>query len=958
MEIIYSCILAFFLCVFSSVNAQVNKDTHIPINSSSIDGSIRYGVLDNGFTYYIKHLDSLPEVKMNLTVKVGSYYENDKELNFAHAVEHLAFRETKKFPKGKGFAGNTKLLSTLGMNRKDLGGMTSSDQTNYYLEAPATKNSLKTGILWFSDILYGLDLSEQSIDRERGVLIQEYIMAQNNVDSAERNRLKSKLFPWISDRSNFVQHNKNFPYENLRMFYDKWYRPDRAALSIIGNIHNAEQVESLIKKEFETPRSTTLQNSKNDAVINSLKKRPGFGVVKSQVQPAKNSQKYPVEIQLNYSHKLSQEDNGIISAIKQKISAQLLSKVLNERFQELENSFTKSSEFYSFYRPFVEQLEMVGTYNNFKVIVKADTLKEKEALKSAIELLKQLKKYGMKKPELVESKKAVLREYPVISNINYGYWQKQIRNHFTRGELLPENKDSLIRTFIKELSLEEINKFAYSFFYAMPEDIGLILPMNYESDLTSEKFTRNYISKSFRKPITPYEPPETIDYLISPEETQKMKIDKPILINDGVLESKEYVLSNGMKLILKPNDNLKGDKITIRGFYKNGASCFSKEDHYSAILAPSLVKNSGAGQFDKFELKRFYQNTTSLKNGFDQYINYDEAGFKASVNNEEVEILMQLIYLFLTKPHQNHLAYEQWKREQLIFSETAINPVNYLNNKLNDLIEDRTAKPSGIKRIEAINEVEFDKAIKIYKSLFSNPQDLTLIITGDFNKERLLPIIQKYLGNLPPNSKIKCDKENPVLLASGPISKNISLGNSQDGEIAYYAICYVKGRDSRDEWKEELKVKVLGNVINGLLYRLRSEEELALYYFSAGGYYNRAMNRYELELRLNCTQEELVLVQNKTNDIIYDVKQGNFPESYLKDKLEELVSQYSKDGTLSLWNNESLYRYYKHDEPIVALEEIQNFLSKITIEDIKETANKYFKNEYKYELKSKGTEQF
>ncbi|WP_034892280.1 M16 family metallopeptidase [Gillisia sp. Hel_I_29] len=963
MKIIYKCFLPFFLLVYSSVNAQINKETQLPMDPSTIDGGIIYGVLDNGFTYYIKPVDSLPDIKMNLMVKVGSYYESDEEVNFAHAVEHLSFRATKNFRKQKGLAGNTKLLSALGMSTEDLGGMTGADQTNYFLKAPVTEKALKTGILWFSDIMSGLDISKQSVDRERGVLLQEYLLKQNESGSNRiKNQLKSMLFPWISDRKNFVWHNKNFPYEDLQMFYEKWYRSDRAALSIIGKIQNPAQLKSLIKKQFETPRSTTPPNSKNDVVTRSLKKRPGFGIVKSQVQHTNNSGKHSVEIHLNYANKITPEDSRMMSGIEQKIQADLLSKVLNKRFKELQNSFHKSSEFYSMYRPFVELLEEREINNNFKVVIRTDTLKKKKALQDGIGHLKQLKKYGIKKSEFQESKKELLSEYPLISDSNYGYWQQQIRDHFIRGESLPEHKNSKIRSFIKNLSLEEINKFAYDFVSGMPEDIGIILPQYYKTELISEKFTRNYISKSFSKPVTAYELPETIDYLISPEEKQNLKIGNPMSINDGVLESKEYVLSNGIKLILKPDKYSQSDKMTIRGFSKNGASCFPEKDHNSAILAPSLVKNSGAGQFDKFELNRFYQTTTSLKKGVDLYVNYNEAGLKASVNNDELEILMQLIYLFLSKPHQNQLAYEHWKREQLLFSETAINPINDLNNKLNELIEDKSAPPIGAKRIEAIKEVELNKALDIYNGLFTRPGELTFIITGNFEKEKLLPIIQRYLGNLPTHfksdSEIVCEPGKPISLAEGPISKSINLENSQNADNAYYALAYIKGKESIGDWKEELKVKVLGKVANALLYRLRNEEELALYYFSAGGYYNRAMGRYELKFRLNCTQEELSLVEKKTKDIIDDIQRGNFSESYLQKAIEELISQYQQFEDLSLWNNESLYRHYKYNEPIIKVDEIQNFLSSLTVEDIEETAQKYFKNEFKYELKSKSKQQF
>ncbi len=106
-----------------------------------LDPQVRYGVLENGMTYYIRSND-LPKDRADFYIvfNVGAILENDNQDGLAHLTEHMAFNGTKNFPK-KG------VLDFLERNGVAFGhnvnAFTSLDVTAYNLnDVPVTDESV------------------------------------------------------------------------------------------------------------------------------------------------------------------------------------------------------------------------------------------------------------------------------------------------------------------------------------------------------------------------------------------------------------------------------------------------------------------------------------------------------------------------------------------------------------------------------------------------------------------------------------------------------------------------------------------------------------------------------------------------------------------------------------------------------------------------------------------------
>ncbi|HBK33119.1 MAG TPA: peptidase M16, partial [Porphyromonadaceae bacterium] len=216
------------------------------------DPAVRTGKLENGLTYYIRQ-NKTPENRVDFYIaqNVGSMQEEDPQAGLAHFLEHMAFNGTTHFP-GKS------MLNYLQDNGIQFGGninaYTSFDQTVYYISnVPAdNKNLVDSCILVLYDWSCGIALEEEELDKERGVIREEW-----RTRGGSQQRLTDKLLPALYPGSKYANRMpigsidviNNFKPEEIRAYYHKWYRPDLQGIIIVGDV-NVDETEKKVKDLF------------------------------------------------------------------------------------------------------------------------------------------------------------------------------------------------------------------------------------------------------------------------------------------------------------------------------------------------------------------------------------------------------------------------------------------------------------------------------------------------------------------------------------------------------------------------------------------------------------------------------------------------------------------------------------------------------------------------------------
>ena len=199
--------------------------------------------LDNGLTVLVQHDNSTPIVAMNILYAVGSKDEQPDKTGFAHLFEHLMFGGSVHIPKY-----DRPLEIAGGENNA----FTNSDFTNYYLTLP--KNNLEVAFWLESDRMLSLAFNPTSLEVQRQVVIEEFKQNYLNQPYGDVYLLLKPLaykkhpYRWNTIGKE-IGHIEKATMEDVRQFYNQFYNPDNAILSVSGNV-TVTEIQTLANKWF------------------------------------------------------------------------------------------------------------------------------------------------------------------------------------------------------------------------------------------------------------------------------------------------------------------------------------------------------------------------------------------------------------------------------------------------------------------------------------------------------------------------------------------------------------------------------------------------------------------------------------------------------------------------------------------------------------------------------------
>jgi len=200
-------------------------------------------ILDNGLVILMNVDKTTPLVAFNILYNVGSKYEEESKTGLAHLFEHLMFSGTKQVPD---FDYRTQIVG--GENNA----FTNADITNFYITIPS--QNIETAFWLESDRMTNLVLSKEKFETEKSVVIEEFKETTLNVPYGEMWHHLAKLtykkhpykWPTIGKK---IEHIENFKLDDIFDFYNKFYHPKNAILSISGNFDQDNVIE-LAEKWF------------------------------------------------------------------------------------------------------------------------------------------------------------------------------------------------------------------------------------------------------------------------------------------------------------------------------------------------------------------------------------------------------------------------------------------------------------------------------------------------------------------------------------------------------------------------------------------------------------------------------------------------------------------------------------------------------------------------------------
>lgn len=894
-----------------------------------LDPAVKVGVLPNGLTYYIRH-NEWPEKRCDFYIaqKVGSIQEEENQRGLAHFLEHMCFNGTTHFP-GDALK---QYLERIGVKfGENLNAYTSFDETVYNINNVnvETAGAIDSCLLILHDWSHDLLLEDKEIDKERGVINEEWRMRRSAMM-----RMQEAAFKDLFAGSRYADRMPigtmdivmNFPYEDLRSYYRRWYRPDLQGLVIVGDV-NPDEIEQKIKDMFADIAPAAADAAKREAIPVPDNDEPLVSIQKDKEQTVA----YAI---LMFKHEATPRDfKDKVPYLMVKYLMGAVSGMFAERLHEL--SQKPDCPFMQASVDFDEYLVAKSKESVNASIVMKDG-QYLQAIAAIYRELLRAKRGGFTEAEYERYKQEYLSrldaQYEARDKVQNTRYVNEYVRHFLDNEPVPgiEWMHQNMKQVVPMLPLEAVNQTFPELISDKNRAIALFMPDKEGLQYPTKEEILKTLAEVDAEEIEVFKEEINNDPLV-PELKSKAKVKS---IKDDIFGSKMITLSNGIKIRVKQTD-YSPNQISMKAVSWGGSSLYSNDEYLCSGNA-GMVSLGGWGTFTASQLNK-------KLSGIQASVNPTVADRTESLNGscvkKDFETLLQLTYLCFTAPHRDDDAYQStMARLQDILKNQDMDPQTALSDSIASILYNNNVRAKRM-RSEDVGKISYDRILEIYKERFANAADFDFYFVGDLNADSVAPLLEKYLGALPVSKKTEKDKVIDRRLTKG--ERTCIFEKEQDTPNA--TVNFIYHAPLKDNMRNDILVDMLEQAMSMLYTETVREDEGGAY----GVPVSASLSEYPEEIAV--VQIQLPTAPDKLDrmmQVVYDgvekVCNEGPSEDYLQKIKEYMVRSHAENLKKNgYWMNQMVNLTRFNTDYVTGYEEA---VQGVTTADIKELAQKIFKS--------------
>ena len=913
-------------CNFQSVFAQ-------PMQQMPVDKNVRIGKLDNGLTYYIRH-NALPEkrVEFYIAQKVGSILEEPQQRGLAHFLEHMAFNGTKHFPGDETGLGIIPWCETKGIKfGTNLNAYTSVDQTVYNISNVPTEkqNVVDSCLLILHDWSSAINLADKEIDKERGVIREEWRSRNSGMlrimtDAQATMYPDSKYADCMPIGS--IDVINNFPYQDIRDYYAKWYRPDLQGIVIVGDI-NAEEMEAKLKEVFKDVKAPVNPAERiYYPVADNQEPLIYIGTDKEVANPS-----------INIFFKQDATPDSLKNTISYYATQYVLNmaiNMLNSRLNELRQTanppFTGAGAGYGEYF-------LAKTKEAFSLTANSKIDGVDLAMKTILEEAERARRFGFTETEYERARanymQAMESAYNEREKTKSGNYVDEYVNNFLDKEPIPgiEFEYMLVQQMAPNIPVTAVNELMKQLVTDNNQVVLLAGPQKEGLKYPTKEEIAALLKQMSSFDLKPYEDKVSNEPLIS-EDIKGGKIVSEKA--DDVYGSTKLVLSNGVTVYVKPTD-FKADQIMMKGVSLGGTSVFPNDEIINISQLNGVALVGGIGNFSKVDLsKALAGKRASVGAG----IGNTTETISGSCSPKDFETMMQLTYLTITAPRRDDDAFASYKnRSKAELQNMDLNPSSSFSDSITSTLYSKHPRTLRMKA-DMVDKMNYDKILSMYQDRFKDASDFTFILVGNVDVEAVKPLIESYLGSLPSINRKETFKDNHIAMRKG-ICKNEFIRQQETPKVNNF-ICY--SGTCKYNLRNEILMSMTDQLLNFIYTEKVREDEGGTYgVYPMGQLIKYPTEKAVLQIFFNTAPDK----QEKLIKIIYDEAEAfakNGPDEASLNKVKEyMLKKHSEDlKENGYWLNSIDEYLYTGIDPVKDYEQIIN---SITPKDVQQFANELLK---------------
>ncbi|MBO6188515.1 MAG: insulinase family protein [Prevotella sp.] len=895
-----------------------------------VDPAVRIGKLDNGLTYYIRQ-NGYPEHVANFYIaqRVGSINEDDSQRGLAHFLEHMAFNGSEHF-KGNGIIEFTR---SLGVEfGSDLNAYTSIDQTVYRVcNVPVKRaTALDSCLLILKDWSNGLLLEADEIDKERDVVHNEWRLGEGP-EMRMYNRMLPKMYPGSKYGERLpiglMSVIDSFRPQTLKAYYEKWYRPDNQAIIVVGDI-DVDRMETKIKELF-----------------GSIKVDPNAPKVVPELVPDNKEAIYVFDkdkemqmsaVSIMMKHETTKpEEKTTMAYLIQDYMTSVIAQMMNQRLSEM-----TQEESCPFFQAYADD----GTYmlsrtkDCFELNGYPKEGKDMETLQTLYREARRAREFGFTATEYARAQadylSALEKRYTNRDKRKNDEFGNDYRDHFLDNEPIAP-LDYLYQTMqqiVPNIPVQAVNQM-------LPELISVSDSNLVVMEMAQQKEGKVYpTEQDMAKAIAAARAEQIEAYVDNVKDeplvdVTKIKAGKIVSETENTtLGYKELKLSNGATVILKKTD-FKDDEVQMQAFSKGGKSKFGAADYTNLKVFDQVIGISGLGNFSSTELQKALAgkecNADAVLGNTRQYVT-------AHSTPKDLETMMQMQYLYFTAINKDEKQFQNLMTQlDMALKNKSLNPQAVFSDSLAATMYDHNPRFTQIQHAD-LKDISYDRILDMAKDRFKDAAQFTFIFCGNFDEQKLRPLIEQYVASLPATGEKAEDFNEILTLAKGEVVNNFKV-KTESPKATAFMTWYA---DMPYTLENSVKIDAVGQVLSMIYLKTIREDESAAYSCGAYGRFELSTNQPKADLLAYCPmnpdKQEVAVrllhegIQNMAKSV--DADQLQKAKEYMLKQIDVDAKTNSYwVNTITTWKDHALdvYTDYKKTVEALTTDSVRDFLNQL-----------------------------
>lgn len=912
--------IALLLSIAASVLAILPPETaSLPLPS---DPAVLSGKLPNGLTYYIMNNPNPKHIaEMRLFVNVGSVNEDDDQRGLAHFTEHMAFNGTASFAKSE----VVDYLTSIGMGYMNgMNAMTSFDLTYYILKLPTDNpEQLRKGVLILSEMASKVSFAPEEVERERGVILEEYRLGQG-----AQQRVTDAQIEVILAGSRYAERKpigtkevlENFTVDTIRRFYRDWYHPANQSVVVVGDFEPNAMLALITEFFGAIPAATTPRPVETFPV-------PPYTQPRAVVTPDKELPYSYLSVNWQTPLKTFTTNADFYTSLK----LQLFYSMLNARFSEITR---RANAPYSMAFGYQDNIIRTMRVNSLMAIMGPN--KWNPALESLLTEAERVQRHGFTPGEFDRAKTQVLREFEqkvaAAGTSDSGDITWEFLDTLTNGDVKvsPQSQLALATSMIDLVALDEVNAMVAT----MIEDRNMAITLA-GPDLPSLTYPTPeemlaVAAAVASAQIDPWQD-TTISKPLMAERPTGGSITKEVVYRRNGY--KKWVLSNGAVVYAKKTD-FKQDEVLLTATSPGGYALVSEDLIPAAKQLGSYIAEAGFGDFDAVSLEK--ATTGKVANvSLDIWLNSEN--INASCSPQDMETMFQMLHQYVTNPRFNAEALPPFlAKARLDYENDDLDPQQVFFRTMN--AESYANHPYARQMtIGDFDSITLENLQSVYRDRFADMSDFTWVIVGNFDEARLKNMVGTYLATLPKVRRKDAYLDRGIRNVRGIKDVTMNMGTDQ----RCFSALLTHNPASLD-FTEVTTVNMLVNILNEKLRENIRETRSGVYFvqgWPATSPYPSPTTR--ITIFMGCAPERVAELNAAIIATIDSLRAGTFDDRYISAARATMQNVFKENiRTNSYWTSK-MSGAIQNGHPLEAFVNTPAILEKIDRAALVDTARRY-----------------